>query len=158
MHSAWLVDDTDAVLRWSNQWRAMRTTRELREEDRQLGLSLRRLLTRQGVTKADSWLGHLRATLGSAFSLASVVWDIDAPAMAVTYCFAWSEAQVGAASRLVPLGQTEAQRILAVLLDRATQGLERSLRLHNDDIASSAPGQSLHSTWHETLYTRLFRS
>ncbi len=158
MHSAWQVGDSDGVLRWSDQWRAMRGTRELRDEDRQLGQSLLRLLTRQAATKADSWLERSRVTLGCAFSLASVVWEVDAPSAAATYVFAWSEAQVGAAARLIPLGQTEAQRILALLLNRATQGLVRSLSLNSNEIASSTPGQSLHSSWHETLYTRLFRS
>jgi len=136
----------------------MRATRELRDEDRQLGASLLRLLARQGVELANAQSITGKPTLGLAMSLAAVTWGLDPQSLGATYCFAWVEAQVGAAVRLVPLGQTEAQTAIARLLPGIAAGLVGSLRLTDNEIVSTVPGQTLCSALHETLYTRLFRS
>ena len=158
MHTAWSATDWVPLEDWSAQWRAIRSTRELRDEDRQLGMSLLRLLRRQGVEHANSWLRRAEPSLGIAFSLAGHTWGLAVRDLLATYCFAWCEAQVGAAIRLVPLGQTEAQGIMTQLLAIAAQGLEASLDLEDHQISSTVPGQTLHCIWHESLYTRLFRS
>ncbi len=158
LHTAWSQGDLARLDRWNDQWRAMRNARELRDEDRQLGLSLLRLLGRQGVEAANSWLIRAQPTLGIAFSLAATAWGLGVRELTATYCFAWCEAQVGAAVRLVPLGQSEAQRIIGQLLVAAAEGLELSHNLDDRRITSTVPGHTLHCTWHETLHVRLFRS
>jgi urease accessory protein len=87
-----------------------------------------------------------------------VTWGLDAESLAATYCFSWSEAQIGAAMRLVPLGQTQAQAVIATLLGIIASQLGSALALADDEITSTIPGQALCSAMHETLYTRLFRS
>jgi len=140
-----------------DRWRATRGTRELREEDRQLGASLMRLLSRQSspyeaVRRASS------PTFGCAFAYAGFIWGLDARLLAHSYCFAWFESQVGAAVRLVPLGQTEAQSVLSHLIETAARGLDSYLERDERAISSTTPGQWLHSVRHESLYSRLFRS
>jgi urease accessory protein len=65
---------------------------------------------------------------------------------------------ISAGSRLVPLGQTDSQRILAalepVVVSTATRALEASI----DDLGSATLRADLASLRHETQYTRLFRS
>ena len=158
LHGAWTGLDVRQLNYWNHQWRAMRATRELRDEDRQLGASLLRLLARQGIEHADAQAITGQPTLGLAMSLAAVTWGLDPQALGTTYCFAWAEAQVGAAVRLVPLGQTEAQTVISLLLPVVAAGLMGSLNLEDDEITSTVPGQTLCSALHETLYTRLFRS
>jgi urease accessory protein len=158
LHRAWTGFDVPQLNYWNHQWRAMRATRELRDEDRQLGASLLRLLARQGIEPTDTRAITGQPTLGLAMSLAAVSWGLDPLALGATYCFAWVEAQVGAAVRLVPLGQTEAQTAIAFLLPAIATGLTGSLSLEDDEITSTVPGQTLCSALHETLYTRLFRS
>lgn len=65
---------------------------------------------------------------------------------------------VSAAVRLVPLGQTDGQRVLAALepLVEATAALAARTAL--DDIGGHALRSDIASMRHETQYTRLFRS
>jgi urease accessory protein len=63
-----------------------------------------------------------------------------------------------AGTRLVPLGQTDGQRILAALEAVVASTAERALGASLDDMGSSAFRADLASARHETQYTRLFRS
>jgi urease accessory protein len=65
---------------------------------------------------------------------------------------------ISAGARLVPLGQTDSQRVLAQLepIVGATAG--RALAASLDDLGSATFRADLASMRHETQYTRLFRS
>lgn len=65
---------------------------------------------------------------------------------------------VSAGVRLVPLGQTDGQRVLAALEPVVAETAARALRASLDDIGSAAFRADLASLRHETQYTRLFRS
>jgi urease accessory protein len=60
--------------------------------------------------------------------------------------------------RLIPLGQTDGQRVLAALEPIVAETARRALNIKLDDIGSSAFRADLASARHETQYTRLFRS
>jgi urease accessory protein len=60
--------------------------------------------------------------------------------------------------RLVPLGQTDGQRILAALEPVATATAARALVTPLDEVGGAAFRADLASMRHETQYTRLFRS
>ena len=74
------------------------------------------------------------------------------------FLLAFSATLVSAAVRLGPIGQTDAQRILAALMPtiRKTAILASTSTL--DDLGSAAFRSDLASLRHETQYTRLFRS
>jgi urease accessory protein len=65
---------------------------------------------------------------------------------------------VSAGVRLIPLGQTDGQRVLAALESIVAQTAERALAVSLDDIGSAAFRADLATARHETQYTRLFRS
>ena len=65
---------------------------------------------------------------------------------------------VSAGVRLIPLGQSDGQRILAALESVVAATLQRALGASLDDIGSAAFRADLASARHETQYTRLFRS
>jgi urease accessory protein len=65
---------------------------------------------------------------------------------------------VSAGVRLVPLGQTQGQRVLAALEAIVAATAARALNATLDDIGSAAFRADLASLRHETQYTRLFRS
>ena len=65
---------------------------------------------------------------------------------------------ISAGSRLVPLGQTDSQRILAALEPVVVATAERALEASLDDLGSAIFRADLASLRHETQYTRLFRS
>lgn len=158
LRDAWCASDLAQVQRWNDLLYATRSTRELREEERQLGSALFRLLARLGEPRARPFERSPRATLACAFALASHRWSIPAQAAALSYAFAWAEAQVGAATRLVPLGQTAAQVVLSGLISRLDTSVCAALAASDAELAWTAPGQALLSADHETQYSRLFRS
>ena len=65
---------------------------------------------------------------------------------------------ISAASRLVPLGQTDSQRVLVRLEAAVAATAERALHATLDDLGSATFRADLASLRHETQYTRLFRS
>jgi urease accessory protein len=65
---------------------------------------------------------------------------------------------ISAGVRLIPLGQTDGQRVLAALEGTIAATAERALKASLDDLGSAAIRADLASMRHETQYTRLFRS
>jgi urease accessory protein len=65
---------------------------------------------------------------------------------------------ISAGVRLVPLGQTDGQRVLAALEDVIAATAARALSSSLDDLGSATFRADLASMKHETQYTRLFRS
>jgi urease accessory protein len=65
---------------------------------------------------------------------------------------------ISAASRLIPLGQTDSQRVLASLEPAVAATASRALNATLDDLGSATFRADLASLRHETQYTRLFRS
>jgi urease accessory protein len=92
------------------------------------------------------------------FALAARRWDVPLAAAAQGFAFAWAEAQTSAAVRLVPLGQSAGQRILAASAAVIPAVVAHALALADEEIGATAPRLAIASAWHETQYSRLFRS
>src|SRR3954467_6983864 len=65
---------------------------------------------------------------------------------------------ISAGARLVPWGQTDSQRVLALLEPVVAATAVRALDASHEDLGSAAFRADLASMRHETQYTRLFRS
>jgi urease accessory protein len=65
---------------------------------------------------------------------------------------------ISAGARLVPLGQSDSQRVLAELEPAAAATARRALAASLDDLGSATFRADIASMRHETQYTRLFRS
>jgi urease accessory protein len=65
---------------------------------------------------------------------------------------------ISAGARLIPLGQTDSQRVLALLEPTVVSTAKRALKASLDDLGSATFRADLASMRHETQYTRLFRS
>jgi urease accessory protein len=65
---------------------------------------------------------------------------------------------ISAGVRLIPLGQTDGQRVLAGLEATIEAAAARALAARLDDVGGAAFRADLASMRHETQYTRLFRS
>jgi urease accessory protein len=153
--------ERDDLLRaewWSEFLLCSRSSDELQMEDRHLGTALARVLDGLGVVGAAHWIGSPRSTHATLFALAAVSWRVPLPAALAAFAFAWTEAQVGAATRLCPLGQQAAQRILTRALPIMDAAALDALEIDDDEIGSGAPAQAIASALHETLYSRLCRS
>ncbi len=74
------------------------------------------------------------------------------------FLHALAAAWISAGVRLIPLGQTDGQRILAALESAVAATAGRAVTTMLDDIGSAAFRADIASMRHETQYTRLFRS
>lgn len=74
------------------------------------------------------------------------------------YLHAFAANLTSAGVRLVPLGQTEGQRVLAALLPVARAVAAEALEAPLDGIGGCAYRADISAMKHETQYTRLFRS
>lgn len=161
LHRAWHADDRVAVARWNAWLVAARETAELRAEERHLGRALARVLVELEFSEAEFYCYAEDADAGAfatLFALAAVRWRIDAADAMAGYLWTWSENQVLAAVKLVPLGQSAGQRLLHRLIDEMPAIIDRALSLPDEAIGFGSPSQALASALHETQYSRLFRS
>jgi urease accessory protein len=105
------------------------------------------------------WLRELKeVAFPTAFSCAAAAWAIFPSDVIMAYLWAWLENQVVAAIKLVPLGQTEGQRILLKLGATAVEVAARAATLDDRELGSFAPRLAILSSVHETQYSRIFRS
>jgi urease accessory protein len=93
-----------------------------------------------------------------AIGLVGAAHDIPLPQMLHGYLHALLSNWISAASRLIPLGQTDSQRVLAALEPVVAATASRALSATLDDLGSATFRADLASLRHETQYTRLFRS
>lgn len=158
MHDAWARHDEVQARGWSAYLLASRESTELRAEERHLGRSLAKVLVTLQIDAAAEWTKDSDASYACLFALAASHWQIQRTPTATAYLWAWCENQVLAAVKLLPLGQTAGQRILNELLLKIPSIVEAALALADGDIGVATPLQGMASAWHETQYTRLFRS
>ncbi|MEM7066320.1 MAG: urease accessory protein UreF [Cyanobacteria bacterium P01_B01_bin.77] len=156
-HQNHLVPDQ---LRYWNQWlTASRDTAELRQQSWQMGRALVRL-----GQKLQPELQPTFAACGTpcnfavAFGIIAARWHIDTHTMALGYLQSWAANLIGAAVKLVPLGQTDGQSCLLQLIPELTKAAAHMVTLGDDELYVSGWGGAIASMHHETLYTRLFRS
>ena len=74
------------------------------------------------------------------------------------YLWSWSENQVLAAIKLVPLGQSAGQRLLHALAGAIPAIVSDAATITDAAIGVGVLGPTMASVLHETQYTRLFRS
>lgn len=161
MCDAWQRGEFAAALDWNAEFLATREAAELRAETVQMGYSMRRLLADLGIgdeahRQALNAAGEPSFPL--VFSCAVAAWRIEVGEALLAYLWAWTENQVMAAIKAVPLGQTEGQRLLLEIGSALPGIAESASALPGEDIGSFAPGLALAATRHETQYSRIFRS
>lgn len=158
LYDAWEQGDAPAVARWTGLLLAARESAELQAEEQHLGSALARLLVDQGLEEAAPWLRRRPVSLATLWSLAALRWGVPRRAAILAYLWAWAENQTTAAIKLVPLGQSAGQRLLAGLMPSLAETVDAGLAVQDDEIGAGLPGLALASACHETQYSRLFRS
>jgi len=157
LHRAWSAADTQAVHSWNSRLIAARETSELRAEERHLGRSLARVLVELDIAEARNWVAG-ESAFATLFALAAVRWRIGEADALGGYLWAWSENQVLAAIKLVPLGQSAGQRLLHRLTESMPGIVARAMDLDEASIGVGVVAPILASALHESQYSRLFRS
>lgn len=147
--------------RWNTQLLALRETRELLQADLAMGQALLRLATEFGVVLPECCevSGESpRVSYITVFSLLARHFEI--PLLEACMGHAWTliENQVLAATKLLPMGQTAAQKMLAELLEPSVDRVHTGLVVEDASIGLSLPGLAMSSALHESQYSRLYAS
>ena len=140
---------------------ACRESSELRLADVAMGKALIRLLKQLDTVDSEPYselFKEAESSFVSVFAIAAYLFQLDLISAQSGYCWTYLDNQVAAATKLVPLGQTQAQNLLFELSDKVAGAISIANQIADDDIGASLPRLAMASAWHETQYTRLFRS
>jgi urease accessory protein len=156
-----IEDDFARFHKWNQHALACRESNELYLTDVAMGKALMRLLKDIRGIDSQHYVELIREkeiSFVSAFALSAYLFGLELTAMQSGFCWAFIDNQVAAATKLVPLGQTQAQNLLFELSEQVEQAIEGANQIDDDNIGASLPRLAMASAWHETQYTRLFRS
>ena len=108
----------------------------------------------------DQMIGHCEGAIvyPVAVGLVSSMHEIPLAPTLHAFFHALTSNWISAGARLVPLGQTDSQRVLAALEPTVVATAQRARDASLDDLGSATFRADLASMRHETQYTRLFRS
>lgn len=132
--------------------RALAPSAERAREAEDQGAALVRTLNSLQGTEAPP------RPLPVAFGAAASALDLPAERLVALYLHAFLSNLVTCATRAVPLGQTEAQAVLARLAPAIETVASETAGVPVDQIASSAFGADLASLQHETQAVRIYRT
>ena len=113
--------------------------------------------------KLSEWRAGLRgdgSQVAYAVAVGAAAGRMGLPLPLTLFAFlqAFAANLVSAGVRLIPLGQTDGQRIVASLENALAAAAEAALVRPLDDMGAATPMVDWTSMLHETQYTRLFRS
>jgi urease accessory protein len=116
------------------------------------------------VERAGAALDRLRGAWNGpvaypvAVAVAAAAHEIPLQPALVAYLHAFAANLVSAAVRLIPLGQTEGQKLVTFLEITVLETAAEALASDLEALAGAVPMSDICSMTHETQYTRLFRS
>ena len=158
LYQAWDEGDVNAVRHWNARFVAMRETAELRAETLQMGGALKLVLDATGELDTSALEPIEAPAFPTAFSFAAHGFGVPPREGLTGYLWAWGENQVSSAMKLVPLGQSAGQRVLARLVALLPSVADAALQTGEEGLSNFSPALAIASSRHETQYTRLFRS
>jgi urease accessory protein len=155
------VSDFEQLTYWNQHAIACRESSELLLADKAMGKALVRLMTQLdslNTSPYHAFFATNNISFITAFAICAYLFEIPKHAAQSGYCWTYIDNQVAAATKLVPLGQTQAQNLLFELSEKVTSAVIIANQLVDDEIGASLPRLAMASAWHENQYTRLFRS
>jgi urease accessory protein len=159
------ADWEDLLQRLDRRLSAMKVVTESREASRALGTRLLRTATHLfSLPRATSYLAQIdtkrlygHSSLAYGLICRDLEWPLQ-PALAAWFRH-YCASLVSVGVRLIPLGQTEGQVLLARLGTSILDAVDLALGRGVDEVASFAPGQELAGIMHrDMLTTRLYIS
>ena len=143
---------------WSNFLLACRETMELRDEEKNRGRSLAKLIESLEKDQAKEWSKILKTNHLLGYAFLSNVWNISIKKLLLGYSWSWLENQVAATVKIIPLGQTDGQKLLNEIIKKIPNVVEEVEIINDNEIGISQPAFVIASCLHETQYTRIYRS
>ncbi|WP_231758388.1 urease accessory protein UreF [Microbulbifer elongatus] len=154
-HRALQESDTQQLNYWNDYSLACRETKELRLTDTATGIALMRLLSQLDI-ETPTLEGD--SSFIAAFAIAAHHWQLNEQAAVLGLVWSWLENQVATATKLVPLGQTQAQQLIGEIQQQVPAAIARAQAIQDFEIGAGLPALAIASARHETQYSRLFRS
>ncbi|MGN1281356.1 MAG: urease accessory protein UreF [Succinivibrio sp.] len=142
---------------WTDRSVALRNTGEFRAEERDKGRALCRLI-KDVYDHDEKYLLIAKSSYLSAFAYFAKINGISLDDMLESYFFSYTEAMCIAAVKLVPIGQTDAWRIIAGLTAKWPEVYKKVQSVQDEMIGSGLVNLSILSVRHESQYSRIFRS
>ena len=158
LHQAWAKSDVQALQYWNAMLLAFRETKELYLEDIQVGDAFKQWHKTQSAEHLEKLEFIDNPTVASMYGLNGVIKGLTIEECLIGFVWAWLENQITAASKAMPMGQTDGQNIIRHLIPEIEAVIESAMTLSDDDIGSGLVGLSMSSALHEHQYSRLFRS
>lgn len=167
LRAAWqaIADKDDGRLaRLSARGEALRGTSELALEGLSEGRAFLDMLCQVWPhPRLSHWRDELAETkrepaYAIAVGVASALAGVELRITLIAYLNGFAANLVSAGLRLVPLGQSDGQRVMAALEKTVLDATDAALKLAPDDLGSAAVTVDWMSMQHETQYTRIFRS
>lgn len=158
-YDAWRADDLDRLRGWDDWLGATRESEELRNQSRDMGRALLRLL--KDLEPPLPHMAELFAVpchFATAFAIAAAHWGLSRADAVTAYLQSWVANLAGAGVKLIPLGQTAGQQLLWDLQADVSHAAHTAQCLADEELGVSNWGLALASMAHETQYSRLFRS
>lgn len=150
--------DPAAMQHWLAVIRASRETEELLLEETQRGRALTDWLLALDLSQVAAWKPLLAQSQLAAFAYAAWHRQLPITEAVLGYVWSWLENLVLAAVKLIPLGQTQGQKILHQLLPLLPDCVAQGLQVPDTALGATTPALAIASSRHEGQYTRLFRS
>ena len=157
-------DDLTILADLDEMLTALKLTRETREASVKIGNAfLRTVASTFGWENVDRYRhataeGRCAGHYATAFGVAAADADVSAMDALLAFLHSALYGVVGVAARIMPLGQLDAQRVLAASWPQIADCAETALVLGLDDLSASATAVDITSMRHERLYSRLCMS
>ncbi len=162
-HEAAEAGDLPQLLAYEELLYAARAPREIREALVRLGSRLTKTAQAAGLVEDDFFAAFVKAagrrlSHPVCYGALTARLAIGRQEAVAHYAYAQISALVNTCVKLVPLAQTEGQRILGALQGAWAECVGMALEEPEASLGRSAPGLDIRSMQHETLYTRLYIS
>lgn len=153
--------DRQELLEIDEIYNASRNAKEIREGSKKLAARFLKTVSLwedaenlESTAKNPYIPNHFPVAYGSHCALSKISEDESLKA----FLYSQISARVVTAVKLVPLSQSEGQKILHSLFDLFDEILAKVMQLSKEDLCRSSPQSEILSMQHEFLYTRLYMS
>ncbi|HWE76635.1 MAG TPA: urease accessory protein UreF [Stellaceae bacterium] len=164
-HRAAAAGDKVALARCAQLAAALHPSEERRIESLAQGSAFRRIAAataRQEAIEPFDIVPETETAYPVAVGILTAGYSVELTAALTAYLHAYLGNLVSAAQRLIPLGQTDGQTAIMTLKPAVLETVRRAAAIPPGDpfhfLGSATFAADLASMWHETQYTRLFRT